>query len=315
MTRSSAVPRSTRPEGTRPPARGRRATLTMTAPSNLSRPAQSSGRRLVLAMKCLRPQIRSDAARFTIGAEDLVHETAILANLNHPNIIKLHGRATGHLADAFVLNDGYFILLDRLKETLHDRIGSWTNDPMFSRNAPNMTQIEVAASIADAMAYLHSKKIIFRDLKPDNVGFDSMGVVKLFDFGFAIGMPKNDVIYHRCGTPRYMSPEVGIGLGYSLPADVYSFGVLFWEICALKKPFGHIRSADEFEKCVFLEGERPPVGKRWPAIVKELMKSCWSAAPRKRPTMLDVKSTLSMIQTGNFTDKKKNPMRRRLSLF
>jgi len=268
-------------------------------------------------MKCLRPQIRSDATRFTIGAEDLVHETAILANLNHPNIIKLHGRASGRLADAFVLNDGYFILLDRLSETLHDRIDSWKEDPMFSWVSPMMKQIQVSHAVADAMAYLHSKKIIFRDLKPDNVGFDSMGVVKLFDFGFAIGMPENGVIYHRCGTPRYMSPEAGIGLGYSLPADVYSFGVLFWEICALKKPFSHIKSADEFEKSVFIDGERPPLGKRWPRLVKEIMSMCWSATPKKRPTMLDIKSALeqSMTLTIKAEAKKKDPRRRRLSLF
>ena len=170
-----------------PPQRSRRASeLTMSAPTNLSRPVESNDRRLVLAMKCLRPQIRSDMTQFTIGAEDLVHETAVLASLNHPNIIKLHGRASGNLAEAFMLNDGYFILLDRLSETLHDRIDSWKGHPMFSSIKPTMKQLEVAHIVAGAMSYLHSKKIIFRDLKPDNVGFDSYGTVKLFDFGFAV---------------------------------------------------------------------------------------------------------------------------------
>lgn len=289
----------------------------MTAPSDLARPVQSGGRRHVLAMKCLRPKIRSDASRFTIGAEDLVHETAILANLNHRNIIKLHGRANGNLEDAFMLNDGYFILLDRLSETLHDRIDSWKADPGFSRVAPRMKQIEVAHAVAGAIAYLHSKKIIFRDLKPDNVGFDSMGVVKLFDFGFAIGISDDDAILHRCGTPRYMAPEVGTGLGYSLRADVYSFGVLLWEVCALRKPFDHIKSSAEFEKSVFVNGERPPLGNWWPKIVNGLISSCWSVTPRKRPTMLDVKSALqqAMDSTIKAEAKKKDPRRRRLSLF
>jgi serine/threonine protein kinase len=288
----------------------------MTAPSDLARPVQSDGRRYVLAMKCLRPQIRSNASQFTIGAEDLVHETAILANLNHPNIIKLHGRANGHLEDAFMLNDGYFILLDRLSETLHDRIASWKVDPGL-RVGPRMKQIQVAHAVADAMAYLHSKKIIFRDLKPDNVGFDSMGVVKLFDFGFAIGIPDDDAIFHRCGTPRYMAPEVGTGLGYSLPADVYSFGVLLWEVCALKKPFDHIKSSAEFERSVFVNGERPPLSRRWPKIVNGLISSCWSVAPGKRPTMLDVESALqqTMDSTIKAEARKKDPRRRRLSLF
>jgi hypothetical protein len=61
----------------------------------VKRPNRCDERQVVYAMKCLRPQIRSDADQFIIGAEDLVHETALLATLNHPNIISLHGRAAG----------------------------------------------------------------------------------------------------------------------------------------------------------------------------------------------------------------------------
>ena len=70
------------------------------------------------------------------------------------------------------------------------------------------------------MSYLHSKKIVFRDLKPANVGFDSSGVLKLFDFGFVIGIEGNSektgeshLLYDRCGTPWYMAPEVGLESG------------------------------------------------------------------------------------------------------
>ncbi|KAL3816736.1 hypothetical protein ACHAXA_009577 [Cyclostephanos tholiformis] len=125
---------------------------------------------------------------------------AILANLNHPNIIKLHSCPNRHLADAFMLNDGYFILLDRLSKTLHDCIDSWKVDPAFSWVTPIMKPIKVAHAVANAMAYPHSKRIIFHNLKPKNVGFDSTGVVKLFNFGLAIGMPEDDAIFHRCST-------------------------------------------------------------------------------------------------------------------
>lgn len=262
--------------------------------------------RLNFAMKCLKPGVRADEEQFTIGAEDLVHETAILANMNHPNIIKLYGRALGQLTDAFMLNDGYFIILEKLDETLHDRMDAWKQTKRTIRESKSK-QIKVARSIANAMAYLHSRCVVFRDLKPANVGFDHMGCLKLFDFGFAVALPRKDklnpsgFLYDRCGTPRYMAPEIGKSLGYEAKADVYSFGILMWEMCALALPFSSITSADEFNRVVFEEGARPELGEYWPAGVKTLICSCWSASPSERPTMFDVKSSLSLSVASGYT--------------
>ena len=305
----------------------RRATLSSSITSaTLSRPLPVSKREhSALAMKCLRPQIRSDEEQFRIGAEDLVHETAILANLSHPNIIKLHGRASGSLTDAFRTNDGYFILLDKLECTLLDRIDTWLKQPdSITGPSVNPEQLDVAHSIANAMSYLHSKKILFRDLKPENVGF-SNGVVKIFDFGFAIGVDepsktssissgetsdrKPGLLYDKCGTPRYMAPENALETGYNLPADVYSFGILLWEICALNKPFSSIKTTEEFETLVCIEEKRPTVAPRWPKPIKQLMKDCWSNNPAARPLMSDVVYTLSLSVTTK-DDKKKIPSRR-----
>ena len=173
-----------------------------------------------------------------------------------------------------------------------------------------MKQMKVAHSIADAMSYLHSKNIVFRDLKPANAGFDYMGVMKLFDFGFATGLPeKNEnnpagFLYHRCGTPLYMAPEVGLSLGYGTEADVYSFGILLWELCAWMKPFPSLASLGEFENAVFSGGKRPVIRDRWPTIMKELISSCWSAVPSERQTMLDIKSSMSLMMTNIISEKK-----------
>jgi hypothetical protein len=57
-----------------------------------------------------------------------------------------------------------------------------------------------------------------------------------------------------------MAPETGLELGYSLPADVYSFGILFWEVWSLKKQFGgKIKSSEEMRKAVFMKEERPKI--------------------------------------------------------
>ena len=265
-----------------------------------------------LAMKCLRPQTRANMHQFMIGVEDLVNETAMLASLDHPNIIKLHGRAGGCDTNSFRLSDGYFILLDRLRDSLDDRIVSWkktlsATKRSASTSSPSTSQIQTACSIADAMSYLHSKNIVFRDLKPANVGFNSSGVVKLFDFGFAkkvvdrpnksSPMCSNDgksshLLYERCGTVRYMAPEVGLELGHSLPADVYSFGILLWEICSLKKPYDNTKSTIDFDKTVFRKGARPKLSKEWSTNLKDIMANCWLPSANERPTMIDVKSKI-----------------------
>jgi serine/threonine protein kinase len=180
---------------------------------------QQKERRLVFAMKCLRPQARYGHEQFMIGVDDLLKETTMLASLDHPNIIKIHGRGAGDKYHR--ITDGIFILLDRLTETLDQRITRWKN--MDGKNETmRLTQIKVVVLIADAMSYLHSKMIIFCDLKPTNIGFDSSGTVKLFDFGFAVNVASNDsnttepqILYDQCGTPRYMAPETGLELGYS----------------------------------------------------------------------------------------------------
>ena len=161
------------------------------------------------------------------------------------------------------------------------------------------------------MSYLHDKKVLFRDLKPTNVGFDSMGVLKLFDFGFAICVPPPEssstcikklddgmnscVLYNKCGTLRYMAPEVGMETGYGFPADIHSFGILLWQICALKKPFHDVKSADQFHKVVFLNGTRPQLSKRWPQVLSDIMTSCWSISASDRPDMRHVRTALSNI--------------------
>jgi hypothetical protein len=89
----------------------------------------------------------------------------------------------------------------------------------------------------------------------------------------------------------------GLALGYGIEADTYSFGMLLWEICSLKKPFSKVKSAYEFETLVFTKNTRPKLGKKWPVPLKDLTSRCWSKDPTERPAMSLVKSTLTaMVQ-------------------
>jgi hypothetical protein len=95
--------------------------------------------------------------------------------------------------------------------------------------------LKYVAQIASAISYLHERDIIYRDLKPKNVGIDVHGNVKLFGFGFARLLPheRNDndtfKMTGRIGTLRYMGPEVALKEPYNLKADVYSWSVILWE--------------------------------------------------------------------------------------
>lgn len=78
-----------------------------------------------------------------------------------------------------------------------------------------------------ALESLHSKSVIYRDLKPHNISIDAEGHVKLIDFGFSKRMKNlSTKTYTICGTPGYIAPEVMLNIGYNNKADLWSFGIL-----------------------------------------------------------------------------------------
>ncbi|KAL7443169.1 hypothetical protein ACHAXM_008720 [Skeletonema potamos] len=284
-----------------------------------------NGARYVI--KCLRSEVEDsdDENLFLDAAQDIVHEAEMLAALSHPNIVKLHGVTANH-HDAFL--DGaaeFFLILERLESTLADKITLWAKDKhsfnptrslkslssSLSSSSRAVDKVEkasrleedeggsldnrlrVAASLACAVEYVHSQGVIFRDLKPTNVGFDKQGNLKLFDFGLSRFMPKCGDAYKEvyemsgAGTRRYTSPEVFFGQPYNLKADVYSFSVMLWELACLKKPFAKYKHKKEFDKALS-QGETLVMNRRWPQTIQDIIARSLSRDHFERPTMNEV---------------------------
>jgi len=160
-------------------------------------------------------------------------------------------------------------------------------------------RLMVGYELTGALRYLHDNNIVYRDLKPDNIGFDVRGDVKLFDFGLAKELKREEMVgndlYHMSGNTgslRYMAPEVALSEPYNHKVDIFSFGVLLWQMCSLEVPFATYNVQRHAERVV-RGGERPPLDqKKWSSELCALMSSCWSTNIRSRPNFESVGSQL-----------------------
>lgn len=122
--------------------------------------------------------------------------------------------------------------------------------------------------------------------------FFHKGDVKIFDFGLAKEL--DPTLQHGCtefyelsgntGSLRYMSPEVARSEPYNLTADVYSFGLLLWQVCSLDLPYDGMNRQDHSELVVH-GNERPQLDSSWSTPLRILMKRAWEPDPAVRPSM------------------------------
>src|SRR6185436_11481255 len=163
------------------------------------------------------------------GEERFRREGIILARLGHPHIARL--------IDAGVSNTGQpYLVLELVKG---DHIDSYCDERRLSVERRVRLFLDVLAAVSHA----HANLIVHRDLKPSNVLVNQTGAVKLLDFSIAKLMEENSVsrLTQDSGaalTPRYAAPEQVSGDPIATSADVYSLGVLLYELVSGQHPYG-----------------------------------------------------------------------------
>jgi serine/threonine protein kinase len=230
-------------------------------------------------------------------------EHGMLARFNHPHIIRLLG--AGRQPRRFIvlewLGGGSLnsVLGEREKKT------GLANKFFKKSTFTYSTLLAMAKDMADAFHYLHTNvhegcTVIHRDIKPDNIGFSADGEVKLFDFGLCTCVKKR-TLAEECyemtgntGSLRYMAPEVALRQPYNEKTDVYSFGILLWQMAKDKTPFKGMNRND-FMNRVVKKGERPKIDKTWSPEFVQLLESCWHQDHRQRPTFEMICHTLTRL--------------------
>ena len=193
-----------------------------------------------VAVKLLPARFTTDASRVRRFAQEARSASA----LNHPNIITIH--EIGEVRTE--AGDTHYIVTEYVEgETLRQRL---TNAPQQRLSLAEA--LDVAAQIATALATAHEAGIVHRDIKPENVMTRRDGIVKVLDFGLAkLTEPASPVIDSQAstmarnsteagmviGTPRYMSPEQARGEKVDLRTDIFSLGVVLYEMVAGRAPF------------------------------------------------------------------------------
>jgi serine/threonine protein kinase len=182
-----------------------------------------------VAIKIPKPQLAEDEG----ALERFRREATTAARLRHPNVVTV--LTVGRIDERFdgVPTDTPYLVMDYLPESLASRL---TATPTL----PEAEWLQIGAEVGRGLAYAHSRSVIHRDIKPDNILFGRHGEAVLTDFGIARAVVEGMTAASRSivvGTPEYFSPEQARGLPFDQRTDIYGLGVTLFRAATGALPF------------------------------------------------------------------------------
>eukprot|EP01118_Nematostelium_gracile_P000928 TRINITY_DN1091_c0_g1_i1.p1 TRINITY_DN1091_c0_g1~~TRINITY_DN1091_c0_g1_i1.p1 ORF type:complete len:533 (-),score=127.27 TRINITY_DN1091_c0_g1_i1:144-1694(-) len=218
--------------------------------------------------------------------EEFRKEVDIMTQMRNPNVVLFMGACTqpGRMC----------IVCELMQDSVYH---------VLRKGGQNLTllrRIHMAKDAAVGMAWLHgaTPQIIHRDLKPQNLLIDSNWNVKICDFGLSQVKIAGSTLRDGKsipGTPLWMPPEVLLGKEVDAKADVYSFGIVMWEIITGQEPFPEMENFAEFKKAITIDNERPIIPADVHPSLRVLMERCWHPMPEMRPDFMQIIHILDSV--------------------
>jgi serine/threonine-protein kinase len=208
-----------------------------------------------LILKFLNPNVASDEEMM----KRFVHELRYSRKITHKNVIRIY--------DFLYISGGYAISMEYFpSHTLGVEIAN--EKPMNMKKA-----VGYAIDICTGMQIAHQQGIIHRDLKPANILIDDSGLLKIVDFGVAAAAKSGDTQLTKTGyvigSPKYMAPEQILGKKVDVRADIYSLGVILYEMLAGQPPYS--RGDHMAVMYQHVQGKAAPISELNPNLPKELV--------------------------------------------
>lgn len=212
-------------------------------------------------------------------------EVSMLQSIRHPFIVQFSGICV-HSTGLYIITE--FVSGGDVRKLLK------TNPTLSWKK-----KLSISIDLAKAMLFLHSKRIIHRDLKSKNILLDEHGRIRLCDFGFArMTESKRNKHMTMCGTEGWVAPEILLGMSYDTSCDIFSYGVVVAELITGKKP-GVDLWVRTSENCFDIDHNelREKSLPGCPPRLMEMCIECCQYEPLLRPKFEDIRNMLTSIES------------------